>query len=266
MSEFEEATTAPATKPVIPRAAAAVVLLRDGAHGAEVFMVRRHVRSEFVPDVYVFPGGTVKSDDAATELNPNWCVAATLPAGDATAQGAGFRVAALRECFEEAGILLAHRRGAPFVPTPEEITRIATYRHALNKRTMTLSAIVEREGLRLATDALLHWAHWITPEAYPLRFDTQFFLAAAPSEQQAEHDNLETTASGWITPEAALDRYEHGDFPLVFATLHQLRALSGFATVGDAWARFANAHVRTIQPRIVVRDGVETIIVPDDPH
>jgi 8-oxo-dGTP pyrophosphatase MutT (NUDIX family) len=264
MSDQMHPPDAAARVPVVPRPAAAVVLLRDGERGAEVFMVRRHVRSEFVPDVYVFPGGTVKGDDAETERTPGRCAPAGESGYAATALGAGFRVAALRECFEEAGVLLARRDGAPLALSPADVPRFADYRQALNDRTLGLGDVAEREGLLLATDELLHWAHWITPETYPMRFDTHFFLAAMPGDQQAAHDELETTAGAWLTPAAALDRFERGDFPLVFATIHQLRALHGCASVADARARFAGAVVRTIQPRVVTAGGVETITLPDE--
>ncbi len=264
MSEQLHRPDVSASEPVVPRSAAAVVLLRDGERGAEVFMVRRHVRSEFVPDVYVFPGGTVKGDDAATERTPGRCAPVEESASAATALGTGFRVAALRECFEEAGVLLARRDGITLALTPDDLPRFTAYRQALNDRTLGLGAIGEREGLVLSTDGLLHWAHWITPEPFPMRFDTHFFLATMPVEQQAAHDEFETTASAWITPAAALDRFEHGDFPLVFATIHQLRALQGSATVDDVRGRFASAVVRTIQPRVVTTDGVETIILSEE--
>ena len=125
--------------------------------------------------------------------------------------------------------------------------------------------VAAREGLTLATDALLHWAHWITPEAFPRRFDTHFFLAAMPEAQEAAHDRLETTAGVWLTPEAALAAHERGEFPLVFATIHQLRALTGLRSVEDAWARFATTPVRTVRP-VIVRQGEEEIpTIPEEP-
>src|SRR5579864_470094 len=187
--------------PVTPRPAAVVVLAREAADGILVFMVRRHARIEFMPDVYVFPGGSVSADDALAERTPALC--APVPEGP-TALGEGLRAAALRECFEEAGVLLVRRAGVPLAIQPAEVARFAAYRDALNVRTTTLSEVAYQEGLTLATDELVYWAHWITPEVSPKRFDTHFFLAAMPRGQEAVHDQLETTASLWITPEAAL--------------------------------------------------------------
>ncbi len=149
---------------VTPRPASAVVLARPSGETFEVFMVRRHVRSEFVPDVFVFPGGSVKSDDVAAEVTPNLCA----PAGTVPTQlGSGFRAAALRECFEEAGVLLARRGPEILAISPSDVERFLAYRDALNHQGTTLAQVAQQEKLTLATDELLHWAHWITPEPPP---------------------------------------------------------------------------------------------------
>ena len=251
------------TTPVTPRFASATALMRERAGGGvEVFMVRRHVQSEFVPDVYVFPGGSVKDADREAERAPGLC--ADAGAG-VTALGAGFRVAALRELFEEAGALIARRNGDHLRVTADDLPRLATYRDALNQKSLTLQRVAESEGVTLATDSLLHWAHWITPEAWPKRFDTHFFLVEAPDGQEPAHDALEVTQSAWVTPEEALAGYERGEFPIVFATMHQLRDLTGLSTLADARARFTGHEPRTIMPRVVKRDGVDVILLPWEP-
>jgi 8-oxo-dGTP pyrophosphatase MutT (NUDIX family) len=246
--------------PAMPRPASATVMARvRRAGGVEVFMVRRHVRSEFVPDVYVFPGGSVKTADREAEQAPDVC----LPAGDGpTTLGTGFRAAAIRELFEEAGALVALRAGAPLTVAEADLARLNAARAALNAKATTLLEVAQREGVTLATDTLLHWAHWITPEAWPKRFDTHFFLVEAPDGQEPAHDNLEVTQSAWVTPENALAEYERGAFPLVFATIHQLRELSGLTDMAEARARFAGKVPRTIMPRIERRDGQDVILMP----
>jgi 8-oxo-dGTP pyrophosphatase MutT (NUDIX family) len=252
--------------PATPRPAAALVLLRDtaddGAHmgGVEVFLVRRHIQSDFAPDVFVFPGGTVKPDDLALEAD----TAAPMPLDGPTALGAGFRAAAIRECFEEAGVLLARRDGQPLDVAGSDAERIAEYRAQLQRKELTLNELVAREGLTLETTALVHWAHWITPAAWPKRFDTHFFLVEAPAGQVAAHDDLETTESVWIAPEVALSGFEAGAFPLVFATVHQLRALSGLGSSAEARERFAGVTPETVLPRIVERDGTSVILLPGE--
>jgi hypothetical protein len=161
-------------------------------------------------------------------------------------------------------VLVARRGNAPLAIPPEDVARFAAYRNALDRDEMTLEDVADREGLTLATDELLHWAHWITPEAFPKRFDTHFFLAAMPERQEAAHDQLETTAGVWITPEEALAGSERGEFPIVFATIHQLRALTGLSHVDAARARFADTTPKTIMPRVVERDGASVILLSDE--
>lgn len=259
----QESRPTSASAPVTPRFASATALLRERAGGGvEVFMVRRHVQSEFVPDVFVFPGGSVKDADREAERTPGLCDGA---ADGVTALGAGFRVAALRELFEEAGALIARRNGASLAVTPDDLPRIVAYRDGLNQKALTLQSVAETEGLTLATDSLLHWAHWITPEAWPKRFDTHFFLVESPDGQEPAHDALEVTQSAWITPEAALAGYERGEFPIVFATIHQLRDLTGLSSLAEARARFTGQAPRTIMPRVVKRDGADVILMPWEP-
>lgn len=252
-------------QPVSPRPASAVVLGRDRAGGGvEVFMVRRHIRSEFVPDAFVFPGGSVQVGDVETERTLGIC-GPDVPGP--TALGTGFRVAALRECFEEAGVLLARRDGNALAIPPVDIERFQTYRDRLNharETNETLANVARGEDLTLATDELVHWAHWITPEAFPKRFDTHFFLIAMPEGQEAAHDRLETTDGMWITPENALAGYARGEFPIVFATINQLQELTGLASVKAAIQRYRGTHVSTIMPHVVQRDGQAVILLPNE--
>lgn len=222
-------------------------------------MVRRHIQSDFAPDVYVFPGGSVNLGDRQAEETPGLCAPA-----DGAALGGGFRVAALRECFEEAGVLLAWRGASALTIGERDMARFADYRAAFQNRALTMAALAREEGLTLATDALTSWAHWITPEAFPKRFDTHFFLAEMPATQEAAHDHLETTDGIWIAPEEASAGHERGEFPLVFAQIHQLRELHGLRNFEEARARFASQHPRTIMPRVVERDGRQVILLPDE--
>lgn len=234
-----------AASTVTPRPAAVLVLAREsGAGSMAVYMVRRHGQSPFMPDVFVFPGGTVHAADRVAETTPDLCVP---PSDPAPPFGAGFRVAAIRECFEEAGVLLAYRGGAPLaLATAADRARFAEHRAALHRSDTDLAEIAAREGLVLATDALLYWAHWITPEGSPRRFDTHFFLAAMPSGQEADHDRLETTDGVWITPEEALAGQERTGFPVAFPTIRQLQDLAGLTGMAAAQQRFAGNPVRPI--------------------
>jgi 8-oxo-dGTP pyrophosphatase MutT (NUDIX family) len=218
-------------------------------------MVRRVIQSDFMPDVYVFPGGSVSKDDNAAELTGGICAPVTASPADPegrTALGSGMRAAAIRELFEEAGILLAYRDGK-MLPIPEEqVAHFDTYRHAFQQRTGSLVEMARAEGLTLATDLLGYFAHWITPEGMPKRFDTHFFITTAPVEQQAVPDRLETSDGIWIEPSVALAGYERDTFPLVFATIYQLRELADFAGVQAALAHTATRHVPTRLPILEV--------------
>ena len=251
---------------VEPRPAAAIVLLRERPEGGiETFMVRRHVRSEFVPDVYVFPGGSVKAGDREAETTPGLCAPPTGAHLGETTLGPGLRAAAIRELFEEAGVLLAEQNGRVLAFTSSETARFAEHRRQLQQNETTLAAIAQAEGLTLATDRLTYFAHWITPGALPKRFDTFFFIATAPAEQQAAHDQLETTASAWIAPADALAQSEQGSFPLVFATVHQLQALNVYSSIADAETRLPQQPIPVIQPRATLTDGNVVIRLPGEP-
>mgnify|MGYP001258247080 CR=1 FL=1 len=120
------------------------------------------------------------------------------------------------------------------------------------------------ENLMLATDHLGYFAHWITPEGMPKRFDTHFFITTAPPEQQAAHDRLETSEGVWIAPAEALARSKHGDFPLVFATIYQLRDLAAFGSVKEALEATTTHHVETHMPVLVQENGKTRVHLPGD--
>lgn len=254
---------------VQPRLASAVMLLRDrpSGQGIEVFMVRRVIQSDFMPDVYVFPGGSVSKDDSAVELDEDVSAPIAQTPADPegrTALGSGMRAAAIRELFEEAGILLAYRDGA-ILPLPiEQVAHFDTYRQAFQKRGGSLVEMARAEQLVLATDRLSYFAHWITPEGLPKRFDTHFFITTAPPEQQAAHDRLETSEGVWVAPSEALARFERNEFPLVFATIRQLRELSAFDSVLSALAYTATHHVPTRTPVLEMDGGTARVHLPDD--
>ncbi|MBV9257468.1 MAG: hypothetical protein JO215_05565 [Ktedonobacteraceae bacterium] len=257
---------------VQPRFASTVMLLRDvpaqGA-GIEVFMVRRVVQSEFMPDVYVFPGGSVISDDLLLEEGSGLCRAvapsSTDPEGR-TALGSGLRVAAIRELFEEANVLLAYRDKHILSIGEDALSRFEAYRRALNERKESLSAIVPAEQLVLATDTLAYFAHWITPEGMPKRFDTHFFLAVTPSEQEALYDQLETSEGTWFRPTEVMERFQRGEMPVALPTFHQLRDLSAFKSVQEALQAASARYVPTHLPRLVQKEGRSYVYLPEDPE
>ena len=254
---------------VEPRLASAVMLLRDtsSGQGLEVFMVRRVIQSDFMPDVYVFPGGSVSEDDRAAELVDGLCKPVALSAGDVegfTRLGSGARAAAIRELFEEAGILLAYQDGKLLAIPEKDVERFGAYRNAFNERKGSLVEMAHTEHLTLATDLLAYYAHWITPEGMPKRFDTHFFLTTAPGEQQAAHDRLETSEGIWISPAEALARFERKEFPLVFATIYQLRELAAFGSVQEALESTTKQPVPTRLPVLKQEGGKTRVFLHED--
>ncbi|MEZ4589215.1 MAG: NUDIX domain-containing protein [Gemmatimonadales bacterium] len=244
------------------RLASTVLLVRDRATPAapgdstiEVFMARRHVETVFVGGAYVFPGGRVDPEDA---IDPARCVGVDpTSAGQRLSLGAGalaHYVAAIRECFEEAGVLLAYDREGRLLdfadPAVDERFRVS--RERLNAGAVSMAEIVEREDLRLATDRIEYWAHWITPLGEPRRYDTRFFIARAPGGQTAAHDEGELVNSAWVTPREAIERARRREWLIIFPTLMNLRALGRHPNVDEAirWAASQPVPLTANLPRI----------------
>lgn len=259
------------TEPIVanPRPAATVVVLRDSSGGPEVFMVRRHADTAFMGGAHVFPGGRV--DRADHDGDERWCDgighAATqlpeLPRDVAVA----YHVAAARELFEEAGVLLARDASGAFVSLAgaSDHERFKHDRTGVHGHGTTLRAVIERERLRLALDALVLFAHWITPPIDTRQFDTRFFMARVPPHQTPAHDETETTHSVWITPAAAIAQAQRGDIVLPPPTWSTIRELEPFRSVEDALAWARRRRVVGRQPRLLEQDGLRLLLAPGDP-
>ncbi len=232
------------------RLAATVLLLRDGADGLEVFMVVRNYAIDFASGALVFPGGRVDEAD-------------TLLAADGDADMVT-RVAAIRETFEECGILLARPKGSLALVSAARLDEISErHRARLNAGEITLADIVAAEDLELATDMLVPFAHWITPTGMPKRFDTHFFLAVAPEDQIGAHDGHESVDSVWISPAAALDGTAAGTYKMVFATHLNILKLRRSPTTAAAVAAAKSTPVVTVQPDVLKRpDGTRQLKIP----
>jgi len=229
------------------RLAATVVLMRDTEAGIEVFMMQRPGGVDF-PDLHVFPGGKVDDQDLL-DAQVKGCSEETanrllgLPAG-----GLRYWVTAIRECFEECGVLLARRAGEFLtLREPEEVARFDGYRQALIDGEMTMADLCEREALVLAADCLLYHSHWLTPEAAPRRFDTRFFIARMPGSQNTTAHAWETAGEHWVSPTEALSEGESGRWQMISPTTTTLKTLSVFETVEDAFtAVAAETHLPTL--------------------
>jgi 8-oxo-dGTP pyrophosphatase MutT (NUDIX family) len=229
---------------VVPvRDAATVVLLRDAEPGGdgrrlEVFMVRRSLQLVFGAGAYVFPGGAVDDADrhAGVERVCEGRSDATASAALGVSRGGlAFWVAAVRECFEEAGYLLAYSQDRRLVALGDADVerRFADHRHAVRSGARRLVTVCEEEGLRLAVDAMHYVSRWVTPEGQPRRFDTRFFVCAAPEEQTPLHDAGETIAHEWLAPADALRRNDAGEIDLMVPTRTTLQWLTEYSCVTD---------------------------------
>lgn len=259
--------------PVIPKDATSVILLRDASSrdSMEILMVKRHARSRFAGDMHVFPGGLLEETDCekgvaglCTGLGPE--DAMSIIAEATTPERAlGFYVAGIRETFEEAGILLAYEASGETVSFKgNRAAEFATYRKEMRDNHLNFNEMIAREGLKLAVDQLVYFAHWITPEIFPVRFDTHFFLAPAPPHQEASHDNVEATDHLWIAPLEALERNKNGTLPLLPPTVVNIMALSRFSKVEEAFIYAQDKDVEVIAPQISFEDGKARLVLPED--
>lgn len=256
------------------RPAATVMVVRDGDHRSaplEVLMVRRNLRSDFVGGAYVFPGGAVDPDDGGPAAE-DCCTGRTdadasrllgLPSG-----GLAYWVAALRECFEEAGILLAGPAAGDLLSLadPGTAARFVAHRADVNAGRRRFLDVCREEHLVLATDRLHYFAHWITPAGAPRRYDTRFFVAAAPVGQTAAHDAAETIADEWVRPADALARHRRGEIEMMLPTIRTLQDIGRFPTTADLVAAVAAvAAVPAVEPKIILEGRGSRIVLPGDP-
>ena len=242
MNDTERPAAPPPARP-----AATILLLRDGDQGMEVFMVVRHQQIDFASGALVFPGGKLAAGDSDARVSRR-CLGAEKLSPEHTA----LRVGAIREAFEECGVLLAV---AGTEQTPIGHERLAAlgrrYRQPLDRGELGIADLLESEDLYLDCGALLPFAHWITPGFMHKRFDTHFFLAVAPSEQVALHDGREAVDSVWIRPGDALHQASAGTRTLVPATRLNVEKLGRSTTVADALAAARSAPIVTVEPRVM---------------
>jgi len=251
-------------EPSLPRPATTVLLLRpstsgDAASPLEVFMVVRHHQIDSFSGALVFPGGKLEGADGDPRLRAHCGGADRL--GDAELK---FRVAGVREAFEECGILLARKPGQRALVGAADLKGIdARWRTKLAKDEANIVDLVEAEGLELATDLMTPYAHWITPTFVPKRFDTWFFLAEAPEDQVALHDGSESVDSVWIGAQAAIDEAAAGRRTLVHATLKNLELLAEGRTVVGALSQASERKIMTVQPWVETREGKRFLHIPE---
>jgi 8-oxo-dGTP pyrophosphatase MutT (NUDIX family) len=245
------------------RASATVVMLRDGTEGLEVFLLKRHGLSDVLGGAYVFPGGKVDSDDELPEVHalmdqsPAQLQAALREADAGTSTAPALYFAALREVFEEAGVLFVQGAG------PSEAQ--AAWRSLREGR--AFDEVVRELGLRLAASGLLPWSRWVTPVVGGVirkRFDTRFFLARVPPGQEPRHDNHEATESAWLAPREALRQYWERAIELAPPQIMSLAHLSRHASVDSAFAEARMRKPPLVHPEPIEHEGMRVICYPGD--
>jgi len=259
---------------VIPKRSSTVILLNENkSKGFQVFLLKRSEKSSFMGSNYVYPGGVVDESDSDSSLLP-FCHGFTpvkasvelrrcLPEHESMA----VFLSCIRELFEEAGILLAYDKEGNMLSfkDQQQIERFTRYRQLLHTRRMTLNEIAKNERISLARDCLRLYAHWITPEARPIRFDTFFFIARNPEGQKAIADQIETTDGLWIRPDVALLENLEGRLVLSPPTLKTLEDLSRFDTVDDIFDSLIDCDVSPILPTLFFTKKESFVLFPWDP-
>ena len=261
------------TQPAIPSPAATLVLLRDRPSGGlETLLIQRHTKSKFAAGDYVFAGGKIEADDVPPDAE-RFCAGLTPAAAAARLGGLapraalGYWIGAIREAFEEVGMLLAYAAsGEPVAFDAANHERFAAYRADCQESNAAFFDMLRAEGLTLATDRLAYFAHWITPEEQPIRFDTRFFAAPAPVAQSPEADGREIINLRWLSPVEALEALGRREITLRTPTLKNLELVGAYATTADAVAGLGRREVPTIRPRILQVDGKPVPVLPGDPR
>lgn len=244
--------------PVPARPAATLLIVRNTPTGLEVFLVVRNRAVSFASGALVFPGGKVDQQDRDL-------IGSDLTEGFDTLEPfeAACRIAALREAYEEAGILLAHRQDGSRL-SGDVLAAHEAERERIANCDMPFADFLRAHGLKLSAAAMAPVARWITPPESPRRFDTMFYLAAAPEDQIAAHDGGESVHSLWIRPQQALDEGEAGKWFIIVPTQFTLEWLAQFRTVEEAMAATRNRAIPPIHGSVEVRDGIEMFCIPEE--
>ena len=251
------------TVPVAPRNAATVMLLRPcPPDGVEVLMLRRTAAMKFAPGAYVFPGGSVDEADFSAEIGWHGPSPADFGTwlGCSAELAAALVCAAVRETFEESGVLLAgtpDRLAVGLADPSWEADRMA-----MTAGTLTLPGLLARRGLAVRADLLVPWTRWITPEAEPRRFDTWFFAAALPAGQEATGHLAEADKTAWLRPADAISAARDGTISLLPPTATTLNEFTKCGDLADILGR--RRTVAPVQPRMVVEDGEAWLLIPDE--
>ena len=262
----------PATHSVPKDSATVILVRREQGKTPEVFLARRHDSQSFMAGVYVFPGGQLEASDAdiaetkllsaSDDFQPHTLLQDSTLARD---MALGFYICAIRETFEETGVLFARNASDDSIDFGNATiqARFAAYRQPLNEGKITLAEIIRQEDLVVLPELLIPYSHWITPEIVPQRFSTRFFLAEMPHHgQSAVTDKDELTSSLWVTPGDALQMYTAGKIAMMPPTLKTLEEMAEFCAIDKLFAAARNRKIYPVLPQ-PMKGGLK---LPHDPE
>ena len=255
---FARSVAHPPEHPAPPRPAATLVLMRGGKDAPEILLLKRVRSAGFVPGAWVFPGGRVDEHDAApslvarlTGVTPAAAQARLALPEDAHPPAIAFWVAAVREAFEETGVLVGRNRAGDFAPTAAEHTSVRDLLEEVLADGTHFASVLDRLECRMDGGALEYVAHWITPVVEPRRFDTRFFAAGVPPGTEPSINPREIASAVWLTPAEALELNVRDSLPMVFPTIRTLESLLPFRTPDEVLSSFRARTIPTIMPRLV---------------
>jgi 8-oxo-dGTP pyrophosphatase MutT (NUDIX family) len=268
--------TVDSARAATPLPAATIVLLRECMGGNfEVFLMQRDKRQAFMGGAYVFPGGRMDANDCETALakfilgvSPAESKAKLNESESDDGMALGFYLCAIRETFEESGVLLAERANGGKIDFSDggTLARFARYRRQLHDSEITLLQLAIKEDIRFQLNQMVPYSHWITPEVESKRFDTRFFIARMPEDQAPVHDAMEMTKSTWMTPVEALNRQKAGKILLMPPTLKTLEELLDYASIDSVFSAVVNRKIEPILPQAFLEAKGFGVKLPHDPE
>ena len=246
--------------PVPAKPAATIALLRDSPSRMEVLLLKRDRNASFVPGAYVFPGGRVDPADwtkqtlASVDGLTTETAATRLGLVGTSPPAIAYYIAALREAFEETGILVGVGPNAQAPPTAAASVEVEVLRNGLMEGSVSFNEALKHLSCRIDGSSIEYLAHWITPEREPHRFDTRFFAARVQTDAEPIFDPREMTEARWLSPKEALARNQGGTLPMIFPTIDTLQRLADYTTVGDALRGIGDVSIPTLMPKLVLTE------------
>ena len=239
--------------------ASTVLAVRDRNDGIEVFMVVRHHQIDFASGALVFPGGKVDKNDLNSKIRDH-----IISEQNLSDEELSYRIAAIRECYEEGNVLFACDENNSEILSDGKLAKLTTWREKFNNRQGSMYEFAVREKLKFTVDNLIPFAHWITPEMMPKRFNTYFYIAEAPHDHLGEHDGKESIDSIWINPKQAIEECESGRRTIIFPTKMNLEKLSRFNNVKDAIKTISKENVITVEPKVEKTEKGSFLTIPEE--